>query len=63
MDTVPSTLCRHHVWERRLEMHDRLERVVRICVHCNRLEVCWEQRERRQNERKRLTSGVQILDE
>lgn len=33
--------CRAHVWERHLEVRNKQERVVRVCVYCGANEICW----------------------
>ena len=43
MLSATATTCGKHVWERHLEVHNRLERVVRVCVQCGCQEVCWAQ--------------------
>jgi len=41
MTTAPLPTCNEHVWERHLQVHNKLERVVRVCMHCGCVEVCW----------------------
>ncbi len=43
MQRTASTPCIEHTWERSLETHHKLERVVRVCTHCGHREICWEQ--------------------
>jgi hypothetical protein len=38
----PAT-CNAHTWERNLEVQNKLERVVRVCVVCGKKEICWSQ--------------------
>jgi hypothetical protein len=39
--SATTATCVKHLWERYLEVHNRLERVVRVCVHCGCKEICW----------------------
>lgn len=41
MTCTKNAPCAEHIWERHLEVHHNIERVVRICVHCGREELCW----------------------
>ncbi len=37
-------VCNCYRWERRLESHDGVECVVRVCPDCGRRELCWSRR-------------------
>ena len=39
--SATNATCVEHLWERHLEVHNKLERVVRICLHCGCKEICW----------------------
>jgi hypothetical protein len=39
-----SQTFREHFWERRLEVHDGIECVVRSCRYCGCRELCWSRR-------------------
>jgi hypothetical protein len=41
---TPPRTCRFHFWDRRLEVHNHVERVVRTCTCCGLTEVCWIRR-------------------
>jgi hypothetical protein len=40
----PAQGCRAHLWERRLEVHEGVQCVVRFCLNCRRKELCWSRR-------------------
>jgi hypothetical protein len=54
--TQSTGTCVKHVWERRLEVRNQLERVVRVCAHCGREEVCWIKAPARRKLRPRRSS-------
>ena len=41
---ISMKVCNCYRWERRLESHDGVECVVRVCPHCGRRELCWSRR-------------------
>jgi hypothetical protein len=41
MRNEPTTHCTLHVWERRLEVHNGAECVVRVCLNCRQTELVW----------------------
>jgi hypothetical protein len=61
---VETTLvgCVKHVWERHLEVHNHLQRVVRVCAQCGCKEICWSQFPGRRKFRNRR-SGLAVPDQ
>jgi hypothetical protein len=54
--TQSTGTCAKHVWERRLEIRNHLERVVRVCAYCGCEEICWSKAPARRKLRPRRSS-------